>query len=120
MVPDIQKLGATVVAVCPQRPEFLKKMHDNHGLGFDILRDEGNQYATRMGLRFVLPEYLREIYLTLKIDLPRVNGEPSWSLAMPARYVINRSGVIVAADYDPDYTSRPEPEKTLEDVRRIS
>lgn len=107
------------MAICPQRLEFLKEMRKKHGLTFEILRDEGNSYADELGLRFVLPDYLQEVYLELGIDLPRVNGESSWSLPMPARYVVNRQGIIEAADVNPDYTSRPEPEKTVEDVLRI-
>ena len=108
-----------VVAICPQRSEFLKKMRDKLGLSFAILRDEGNKYAEQLGLRFVLPDYLQEVYLRLKIDLPRVNGDSSWSLAIPARYVIKQDGVISAADINADYTTRPEPLKTLEDVKKI-
>ncbi len=107
------------MAICPQRLEFIKEMRKKHGLTFEILRDEGNQYADEVGLRFVLPDYLQEVYLELGIDLPRVNGESSWSLPMPARYVVNRQGIIEAADVNPDYTQRPEPEKAVEDVRRI-
>jgi hypothetical protein len=33
--------------------------------------------------------------------------------------VIDQGGVIRAADVNPDYTHRPEPEKTLEDVRAV-
>ena len=107
------------MAICPQRLEFLEEMRKKHGLTFEILRDEGNQYADEVGLRFVLPDYLQEAYLSLGIDLPRVNGESSWSLPMPARYVVNRQGIIEAADVSADYTSRPEPQKTVEDVRAI-
>jgi peroxiredoxin len=118
-VADLERLGARLIAICPQRPEFLKKMRDKHGLSFDILRDEGNEYAGKLGLRFVLPSYLQEVYLRLNLDLPRFNGDSSWSLAMPARYVINRDGTIAAADISADYTSRPEPAKTVEDVQGI-
>jgi peroxiredoxin len=108
------------VALCPQRPEFLKLMKKKHGLTFDILRDEKNVFANKLGLDFTLPEYLQEIYLSFSIDLPRVNGDPSWTLAMPARYIVNKEGTIVSADFDPDYTNRPEPEKTLADLTRVS
>jgi peroxiredoxin len=120
VVPEIEKQGDTLVAICPQRPEFLKKMREKHSLSFDILRDEGNRYAEKLGLRFVFPDYLQEIYLGLKIDVPRVNGDQSWSMAIPARYVVNRQGIVVAADFDPDYTNRPEPEKVLADLQSIT
>jgi peroxiredoxin len=108
------------VALCPQRPEFLKQMVEKHGLSFDILRDEGNGYAEKLGLRYMLPDYLREVYLGFPLDLARLNGEDSWSLPIPARLVINRDGVVSAADYDTDYRFRPEPEKTLEDLDKIA
>lgn len=119
MVPEIEEQGASLVAICPQRPEFLKKMKEKHNLSFDVLRDEGNRYAEKLGLRYVFPDYLKEVYLGLKIDVPRVNGDSSWALAMPARYVVNQQGIVVAADFDPDYTTRPEPEKVLEDLQSI-
>lgn len=119
VVPQIEKQGASLVAICPQRPEFLKKMRENHNLTFDILRDEGNTYAEELGLRFILPDYLQEVYRSLKLDLPRVNGESSWSLPMPARIIVDQQGIVVAADYDPDYTTRPEPEKAVEDLKSI-
>ena len=116
---EIQKIGANLVAFCPQRPEFLKQMRKKHGLSFAILHDNENRYSEKLGLRFTLPDYLQEIYKSFQIDLPRFNGEPSWSLPMSARYVVNQDGIITAADFDPDYTSRPEPEKTLLDLRKI-
>jgi len=120
VVAEIEKLGATLVAICSQRLEFLKKMQEKHNLSFDILRDEGNRYAEKLGLRHVFPDYLQEVYRSIKIDVPRLNGEPSWSLAMPARYVVNKQGIVIAADFDPDYTTRPEPEKVLADLQSIS
>jgi hypothetical protein len=36
---------------------------------------------------------------------------------MPARYVIDQDGRIRAADVNPDYTIRPEPEDTVVVVR---
>ncbi len=118
-MPAIEKVGANLVAICPQRPEFLKQMQEKHTLSFDILRDEGNGYAEKLGLRFALPEYLQAIYQKFRIDLPRLNGEPSWTLAISARYVVRRDGTIAAADIDPDYTNRPEPEKTLGDLEKL-
>ena len=32
---------------------------------------------------------------------------------MPARYVVGTDGVILSAEFDPDYSKRPEPEATV-------
>ena len=63
---------------------------------------------------------LQEAYMKFPIDLPRINGEPSWTLPLPARYVVKQNGIISAADFDPDYTVRPEPQKTLADLKKIA
>jgi hypothetical protein len=38
---------------------------------------------------------------------------------MPGRFVVDRNGIVRAVDVDPDYRYRPEPEKTVEDVRAL-
>jgi len=83
-------------------------------LPFEMLRDHGNQVAAKYGLVFTLPDDLQAIYLKFGIDLAKGNGDGTWRLPIPARVVIDRTGVIRAADADPDYTRRPEPAKTIE------
>jgi peroxiredoxin len=75
--------------------------------------------AAEFGLRFALPAYLKALYLTFPNDLARVNGDDSWTLPMPARFVIDRHSVIRDAAVDPDYTKRPEPSDTVEALRAI-
>jgi peroxiredoxin len=75
--------------------------------------------AARFGLVFALPEYLRAIYATFPLDLAIYNGDASWTLPMPARFVIDREGMIGAAESDPDYTTRPEPEDTVAALRAL-
>jgi peroxiredoxin len=84
-----------------------------------VLSDHGNEVAERFGLRFALPDYLREVYLSFPNDLAKVNGEPSWTLPMPARFVIDRSGVIRWRDVDPDYTTRSEPSETVKALQAL-
>jgi peroxiredoxin len=84
-----------------------------------MLRDAGNQVARQFGLVFTLPPDLRELYRKFGIDLTRANGDESWTLPMPARFVIDSTGVIRAVDVDPDYTSRPEPSKTIADLQAL-
>ena len=59
---------------------------------------------------------LKEVYLSLGIDLEESSGSPDWTLPVPARIVVDRTGIVRATDIDVDYTRRPEPEKTIADV----
>jgi peroxiredoxin len=79
---------------------------------YEMLRDFGNRVAESYGLVFALPDDLRAIYTKLGIDLARGNGDGTWRLPVPARFVIDRQGIIRAVDADPDYTRRPEPADT--------
>jgi peroxiredoxin len=72
-----------------------------------------------IGLRFKLPDDLQEVYRSFGNDLAVGNGEDSWTLPMPGRFVIDRAGIVRAADVDPDYRFRPEPQKTIEDVKAL-
>ena len=81
---------------------------------FEMLRDMGNTVAESYGLVFTLPDDLRAIYLTFGIDLAKGNGDGTWRLPVPARFVVDRTGVIRSVDADPDYTRRSEPAATIE------
>ena len=120
IVPTLRQHRSTLVALTPQLPAHSLKMVEAHKLDFEILSDPGNAYAAALGLRFELPVELREIYRSFGIDLPAVNGDPSWTLPIPGRIVVDRQGIVRAVDVDPDYTVRPEPEVTLEEVKRLA
>ena len=83
-------------------------------LPFAMLRDFGNAVAAAYGLVFTLPDDLRDIYLKFGIDLARGNGDGTWRLPVPARFVIDGRGIIRSVDADPDYTRRSEPAHTVE------
>jgi peroxiredoxin len=75
--------------------------------------------AAAYGLVFTLPDDLRGVYLGSGIDLPKANGDESWTLPMPARFVVDRDGIIRGAEADPDYTHRPEPVDTIALLRSL-
>ena len=95
-------------------------MKKNQSLGFDLLTDAGNAYAASLGLRFTLPADLQPVYRSFGIDLVKTNGDESQTLPMPGRIVVDRQGIVRAVDVDPDYTRRPEPAATLDQVRALA
>jgi peroxiredoxin len=105
----IRKLGASVVAISPQTPPNSRRSRRENNLSFPILADSGGEVADAFGLRFRLPNDLIQLYNGFGVDLPNINGEPSWTLPMPARYVIGTDGVIAYSEINPDYTRRPDP-----------
>jgi peroxiredoxin len=118
-VPEISAAGATLVVVSPQVTRTRRETEEPTPLGYHVLRDVGNEVAAAYGLAFTLPVDLQAIYTTAGIDLPRANGDGTWRLPIPARFVIDRTGIIRAADADPDYTRRPEPSDTIAALQRL-
>lgn len=116
-LPDIRDAGANVVAISPQTAPNSRKSVRQNALTFPILSDVRNDVAARFGLRFALQDYLIDLYKSLKNDLPAFNGDPSWTLPMPARYVIAPDGIIAYAEVNPDYTRRPDPVDLLPAIR---
>jgi peroxiredoxin len=113
-LPAIAERGARLIAISPQTQSHGDRSQRQNGVTFPILSDPGNEVAASFRLRFKLPEYLTRLYLEgFKLDLTQVNGDPSWTLPMPARYVIGTDGVIKYAEVSPDHTYRPDPAELL-------
>lgn len=119
-LPAFETLGASLVAISPQTAANSRKSVRQNELGFPILSDPHNDVAAAFGLRFALPDYLVDLYKGLKNDLSTFNGDPSWTLPMPARYVVGQDGTILYGEVNPDYTRRPEPEDMLPALRRAA
>ncbi len=116
---DFRAAGASLVAISPQSAVNSRKSVRQNGLDFPILSDQRNDVAAAFGLRFELPDYLIELYKGFGNDLPAINGDDSWTLPMPARFVVGQDGIILYAEVNPDYTRRPDPQDMLPVLQRV-
>ena len=119
-LPEIEAAGAALVAISPESASNSRKSTRQNELSFPILTDLGNEVAAAFGLRYRLPDELVTIYKGFGNDLALVNGEPSWTLPMPGRFVIAPDGVIAYAEVNPDYTRRPDPEALMPALREAA
>ena len=105
--------------ISPELPERTADMAAKQKLTYPIVWDEMSSVAQAFGLAFALPDDLKGVYLGFGNDLAVRNGDPSWRLPVPSRFVIDAQGIVRFVQADPDYTHRPEPETTLEALRKI-
>jgi peroxiredoxin len=113
-LPEIEQRGARLVAVSPQTAANSRRSQRENKLAFPILTDPHNDVAASFGLRFAMPDYLVDLYKnTFKNNLEVTNGDDSWTLPMPARFIIGQDGVVRYAEVNPDYTRRPDPSELL-------
>ena len=64
-----------------------------------------------------LPEMMIDALEQLGIDIPQRNGQAV--MPMPANYLVDLDGRIVAAHVDEDLRHRPEPEALLHALRQL-
>ncbi len=112
-------MGATLLAISPQLEEHSRALIKAKKLTFDLLSDPGNKVAKQFGLVYTFPDDLRQIYLKFGIDLTRFNGDESWTLPMPARFIVDQGSIIRYSATDTDYTIRPDPGDTIEALKAM-
>ena len=119
VLPQIQALGATLVAVSPEKPDFGAIATEKHKLTFPVLSDAGNQVARQYGLVYQVSEDQKTMSLNMfQLDIAARNADGSWELPIPATFVIDPNSTIRFAHVDPDYMlGRADPQSILAALR---
>ena len=117
---EVRSLGAQIVVLTPELERYTRALHKKLNLSFDILTDLHLKTAEQFRLVFTLPDYLRDLYKSFGNALDRFHDEPEFRLPMPARYVVDKEGIIRGADVNADYTIRLEPAETLKELRNLT
>lgn len=115
----IEARGATLVAISQQTAANSRKSQRENNVEFAILGDKGGVVAEKFGVRWTLPDYLQVIHKKVGADITVFNDENSWTLPMPARFVISQNGIIEYAEVNADYTQRPEPSEVFSVLDRL-
>lgn len=109
----LREHGGLMVAISPQIERQSDFMVGQHGLLFPVLSDQGCAVAEQFGLVFTVPQYYRDYYRSILVNIPFLNDDQSWRLPLPATYVIGRDGRVAYAEAHADFRVRPEPEEAL-------
>jgi peroxiredoxin len=118
-LPEINKLGARLVAISPETPDNTLSTAEKNGLTFTVLSDAKGELADALGIHFELSPALRAYFKRAGHDLPARNGDDRWSLPMPATYVVKQGGRIAFAHVDPDYRKRIDPSAAVQALRSL-
>jgi peroxiredoxin len=113
LYPTLRESGALLAAIGPQTARQSDFMVGQHGLPFPVLTDPGCALAEQFGLTYTIPEYHRDYYRSILVNIPFVNGDQSWRLILPATYVLARDRRVLYARAFADFRVRPEPEEAL-------
>lgn len=116
---QIVAAGASLAAISPQTQKQAYFMHDQHKLAFPLLVDTNNEVARQFGLVYRASQEQEDLYRRTFVNLPLVNGDDSWTLPIPATYIIDRDGTVLFVSANEDYTERPEPLEILSKLESI-
>jgi len=99
--------GAYVVGVTPETGENINKTIDKTHASFAIIQDKGYKIMQAYQVNYVVDAAMLSKLKGYGVDLEKNNGNTDHVLPVPATYVINKSGKIIYAHVDKDYTKRP-------------
>ncbi len=119
-LPQIQALGASLLAISPQTPDQSLSLAEKQALTFAVLSDVGNKVAREYGLIFTIDEAVRAAYQQAGANLPAYNGDTSWELPMPGIFLVDQSGSVRFAFVDPNYTRRLDPSIIIERLTALT
>lgn len=114
---EIAAAGGRLVAIVPELPEFSSKLKATAKANFPFLTDAANGYALSLNLAIWVGLEMEKMFADAGVDLPRYHGNSAWFLPIPATFVLNRQGIIVARNVDPDHRRRMEIDDIVAAVR---
>lgn len=119
-VPLFEKYGARLITITPQTPDKSAAQIKKDGLPFEVLSDLDSSVMKAYHLYFELDDELVKVYRKHGLDIEAFNGAGRNVLPVPGTFVIDRDGVVVAMQADPDYTKRMEPQAIIEALQKLS
>jgi peroxiredoxin len=119
-LPEVEALGASLVAISPQLPDGSRAMVEKNALTFEVLSDLRSTVASAYGITFTLAPTDQALFLEVGNDLGKANGDNAWVLPAPSTFVIATDATIHHARVDPNYTSRIAPDEILSALRTIT
>ena len=117
----IEDRGAKVIAVSPEKPEYLNVMADKTGAEFTLLYDEGYKIANAYDVNFMPAMMNRLTYnVFLGAKLKETHSDESQRLPIPATYIISSEGIIIWRQFDPDYHKRSSVKDILKALNKYT
>jgi peroxiredoxin len=99
---------AQMVAITPETRYYNTRLINLSGIGYRVLTDPDSGYALSLNLAFWLDDGFADLMRSFGLDLSVYQARGAWVLPVPATFVVDRKGIVVARHVDPDYRRRIE------------
>lgn len=109
--------GFTVVAITPESIENVEQTVKLHKLTFIVIYDCQEKIMKDYDVMFTVTKaYQDKILSGYSINIAENNGRDVAHLPVHATYIINREGIIVAVQFDPDFKNRASVKWMLKNI----
>jgi peroxiredoxin len=108
IAPDVNKLGAQIVAISPETRRFSGELKTFAKAPFPILSDMDGGYALSINLLFWVGLEKRDAMKAGGYDIALYQGNETWMLPVPATFIVGQDAIVRARHIDPDYRHRME------------
>ena len=113
----IKSKGAILIAVTPEKPEFISKTIEKTKASYPLLYDKEMKIMKAYAVAFEVDERTVSRYKNADIDLATANGQKDKVyLPIPAIYIINKEGSIVYRYFESDYRKRASVQEILNNL----
>jgi peroxiredoxin len=116
---EFQRHGARVICIMPERLEYLRKVSERNGHACLVLCDMDNSYAMQLNLVMWLGVHIKKLLAGSGFSLDVIQGNNSGFVPIPATFVLDKSGVVIARFVDPDFRKRMEIADVLSAIASI-
>jgi peroxiredoxin len=117
--PDFDKKGLRIVAISVDKPEEEAKTQAKQGVPFPMLSDSDLATHKAFNVVHVPAEAEAKALAGYGIDLEKYSGKAHHSFAVPAIFLVDRTGVVRWEHVDEDYKTRPSTKQMLEVADRV-
>lgn len=116
----IQRDGVQLIAISPERPEYLHKMEEKSGASFTLLFDKDYKISEAYDVIYKPTSMQLFTYnALLGGKLKRTHSDDSQQLPIPATFIIDTNGIIVWRQFDPNYHNRSSAKEIIRQLELL-
>jgi peroxiredoxin len=113
----IKEKGARLIAITPEKPEFISKTIEKTKASYPLLYDKEMKIMKAYAVAFEVDDRTVSRYKNADIDLATANGQKDKVyLPVPAVYIISKEGTILYRYFDSDYKKRASVKEILDNL----
>jgi peroxiredoxin len=114
----VREAGGQLVLITPETQKFSKALKSDAKASYPILTDLDSGYALELELAIKIDEEKRKAMTAAGWDISAYQDNDSWTLPIPATFVVGSDGRIKGRFVDPDYRKRMDIDEILAALKK--